>query len=418
MAALVSASGERAASAGGGVGAAATGDGATAVNSRTDLALTVPSEAFVSPADIPAGPGLRKVPDEPRNFVGRRDELHAISKGFDDGAMMQVLYGLGGTGKTTLAAQWTVHHADQYHPVWWVDGRSAKSIAAGLARFGGRLQDVVANIVTPEALSERAQQWLMSHSGWLLVLDNVNDPDDVRFLKTIARDHGRVLITSRLAAAVWHDIATAVPVPLLSEEAAVELFTRICTRHEGRVVAEARRLCAELGFLALAVQQAAAYCLLEEGMTPHHYLAKLAEFPDVMHQAPYEGSQLERTMAGVWEPSLDRLADTPLAGDVLRTLAWFPPAELGLATTNVPRPVLRPLAPPPALHKALLRLAAHSLIGLDQENVRVHRLVQAVARTPSESSAHRIPQQIEAARARAEVVFGTRCRNDFRRGTS
>ena len=401
----VAASGPQAAAAGRDVGAAATAKNATAVNNRTELAVTMPSDAFLSPADIEARPGLGTVPDEPRIFVGRDDELLAISRAFDNGAVMQALYGLGGVGKTTLASQWAVHHTASYHPVWWIDGSSAASITAGLAEVGGQLQDVVAKLLTRAGLVNRAKQWLSTHSGWVLVLDDVNNPDDVRFLKWIARDRGRVLITTRLAAG-WHDIAPAVQVKLLSEAAAVQLFTTICDEHGPRSNAGVERLCGELGNLALAIQQAAAYCGLEKDMTAERYLAKMAEVPDAMHQAAYEGSQLKRTMAGVWDPSLDRLRDTPLAGDVLRVLAWFPPSPTGDPTTGVPRAALAPLAEPLELVRALIRLSAHSLVALDQEYVHVHRVVQAVARTAREGSVHRSPQQVTAARARAESLFG------------
>ncbi|NUT29859.1 MAG: hypothetical protein HOV84_28795 [Streptomyces sp.] len=377
------------------------------MNSSTELALNVPSEAFMSPADIEAHPGLGSLLDEPRIFEGREAELLAITRAFEDGAMIQALWGLGGVGKTTLASQWAVNHTAEYHPVWWIDGGSAESITAGFAGIGRELQDVVAKWLPDAALRERAKQWLLTHSGWLLVLDNVNNPDDVRFLKAIARNRGRVLITTRLAAG-WHDIATAVPVHVLSADAAVQLFTKIYSEKGPRDTTGVKQLCAELGYLALAIQQAAAYCLLEDGMTADRYLEKMAEAPDAMHGAPYEGRQLERTMAGVWEPSLDRLGDTPLAGDVLRTLAWFPPAEAASPTTRIPRAVLNPLADkhPPALLRALGRLAAHSLIRLDQEYVYVHRVVQAVARTPSSDSIHRSPEQVRAAQERAQLLIG------------
>ncbi|MFK0183104.1 NB-ARC domain-containing protein [Streptomyces rubiginosohelvolus] len=374
------------------------------MNSLTELALTVPAEAFLSPSSIDASPGLANLPDEPRTFVGRDDELLAISRGFAEGAMMQALSGLGGVGKTTLAAQWTVQNITQYHPVWWIDGSSAESITAGLAHLGGQLQDLVAKLFTEAALCERAKQWLATHSGWLLVLDNVNNPDDVRFLKAIARNRGRVLITTRLATG-WHDVATAVPVRVLTQAAAVDLFTQIYTESGQRETGGIVELCAELGYLALAIQQAAAYCVLENGMTAPQYLAKMAEVPDVMHQAPYEGLLMERTMAGVWEPSLDRLADTPFAGDLLRILAWFPSAEYGFPNTRIPRKAVDTLVEPPQLVRALGRLAAHSLIGLDQKYIHVHRVVQAVVRTPRESSVHRSQEQVDAARTRAELLF-------------
>ena len=62
-----------------------------------------------------------------------------------------------------------------------------------------------------EALREEAVQWRASHSGWLVILDNVTDPADVAPLLARA-PADRHLITSRRASG-WHATG-AVPVRL------------------------------------------------------------------------------------------------------------------------------------------------------------------------------------------------------------
>ncbi|MFE1909568.1 hypothetical protein ACFW96_38840, partial [Streptomyces gardneri] len=135
----------------------------------------------------------------------------------------------------------------------------------------------------------------------------------------------------------------------------------------------------ELGYLPLALKQAAAYCA-EAGITPRAYLGLLAEYPGEMFAAAAEGGEAARTLARVWQVTLDRLSDTPRAVMVLRTIAWWAPE-------GIPRRLLGPLGTPLEVTEAVRRLAAHSMITLRGGELSVHRLVQAVVRAdPSETT--------------------------------
>ena len=76
--------------------------------------------------------------------------------------------------------------------------------------------------------------------------------------------------------------------------------------------------------MPLAIEQAGAY-LAQAGATPREYLDLLARYPAAMYQAAPEGGDAARTIARIWHVTLDRLADDPLAGQVLRILAWYAP---------------------------------------------------------------------------------------------
>ena len=57
--------------------------------------------------------------------------------------------------------------------------------------------------------------WLQSHSGWLLVLDNVEDPAAVAELLGTVQGHGRVIVTTRRdLGPVWSEFGL-VPLRLL-----------------------------------------------------------------------------------------------------------------------------------------------------------------------------------------------------------
>ena len=62
---------------------------------------------------------------------------------------------------------------------------------------------------------------------------------------------------------------------------------------------------------------------------------------------------------------------------------------------------MRPVADPPAVLGAVGRLAAYSMLTAEPGTLAMHRLVQAVTRTPDPGDPHRDPQAIDAARDQA-----------------
>jgi tetratricopeptide (TPR) repeat protein len=361
--------------------------------------VTLPKEAFTPAASVACPPGLTNVLKLPRPFIGRGRELALLDRTvLDPGAVVvQAVHGLGGIGKSALAAHWAATRATEYSPAWWVTADSPASIDTGLALLATALQPALAQVLSQEALRERALQWLATHDGWLLVLDNVADPADIEPLLARAAT-GRILITSRRATG-WHGVATPVALDVLSHAEAVELFTEILTHGPPRDADGTDEVCAVLGYLPLAVEQAAAFCA-ETDTAPRAYLDLLARYPADLYASAAEGGDASRTMARIWHLSLDRMADEPITGQILRILAWYAPDA-------IPRSLLASLASAPTLLRALGRLAAHNMLILHSEtnDLTVHRLVQAVARTPDPSDPHRQPADIADACIRATAAL-------------
>ncbi|MGW4723056.1 tetratricopeptide repeat protein [Streptomyces sp. NPDC004291] len=356
MAGTADASGDRAVAAGGNIGRVITGDFVTQVENG----VLLPAESLSIPES-----GLVHLPERTALFVGRSEEMAALDAGTPSG--IQVLCGLGGIGKSTLAAHWAAERIDGHHPIWWITAETPAALTAGLAALARAMQPAYVGVLADDALWERALHWLATHEGWLLVLDNVADPADLRPLLARIRPTGRsrILVTSRRATG-WQDLAQTVAVPELGPEEAAALFAQVCP---GDGVAE---VCEELGRLPLALRQAAAYCA-EAGITPRAYLELLRDHPAETFALTAEGGEAGRTVARVWQVTLERLADTPLASLMLGVLAWWAPE-------GVPRNLLAPLGTPLEVTEAIRRLRAHSMITLDGAGIGVHRVVQAVVR--------------------------------------
>lgn len=383
----VEASGDRSVAAGGNIRQVATGDFATLAEHATML----PPEAFaLEPCTFP----VRNVPDRSAQFVGRGPELAMLDEAFGEpgGVVVHAVHGLGGIGKSTLAAHWAIGRAADFNPVWWITAESRTGVDAGLAALGRALQPALVDVLSEDAFRERTLQWLAANDGWLLVLDNVSDPADIRHLLARAPG-GRSLITTRRGATSWRGIAEPLDLDVLEPAEAVELFTKVCPGQSGGV----EELCRELGYLPLAVDQAAAYCR-EAGISPSKYLTLLASYPADMYAATAEGGDAERTVARVWSVTLDRLADTPTAMSVLLVTAWW-------ASDGIPRAYLDSFGSPPKVTEAIRRLAAHSMITLHEDTISVHRLVQAVARTPDRDGLVRSRKLVETGHGIAVSVL-------------
>ncbi|MDR3079981.1 MAG: tetratricopeptide repeat protein [Streptomyces sp.] len=367
-------------------------------NIEAEQAYVLPPEAHAPiPADAPGTAGIANIPRHTSTFVGRRPELDELAQRFTTPAevLVQAVQGLGGVGKSTLAAEWA---AGRPEPVrWWITADTEPAVGAGVASLARALQPALAALPV-EVQTERAIRWLAENPDqWLLILDNVENPAHIRPL--LDRIPGRrVLITTRLASGQYAH-ATVLRLGVLTADDAATLFTRILTQHGPRDVpaADIDTLCAELGHLALAVEQAAAYCA-ETGVAPRTYLDHIRSAPTTMYAAVAEGGDPARTVARIWRLTLDRIATTPLAGNLLRILAWYAPDD-------IPRDLLYPVAPAPEVDAALGKLAAYSMIGIGPDDtLSVHRLVQAVARTadghdPDDpGDPHRRAGDIDAAR--------------------
>ncbi|MFF4442397.1 FxSxx-COOH system tetratricopeptide repeat protein, partial [Streptomyces sp. NPDC001621] len=381
-------------------GNATATDGGTAVSGIYNATVHLPPEALRPPAEVDAPAGLDDLPYRPGLFVGRGRELDRLDAALaaPGAALVQAVHGLGGIGKSTLAAHWAATRGARGHaPIRWVTADGPAAVRQGLAGLATALQPVLTQALTTEALAEWGVQWLASHTGWLIVLDNVNDPDDIAHL--IARAQGgRFLITSRLATA-WSDAATLVRLDILEPNESLALFTRIATATSpGRNLDGAADLCAELGHLPLAIEQAAAYLAQNPLTTPRTYLELLAQYPAAMYQHGAAHTPAERTIARIWNITLDRVTDLqPAAADLLRTLAWYAP-------DHIPAPLFDAgPTDPPTRNTALGLLTAYSMITPDPATgtLTVHRLVQALARTPDADDRHRTPTLIDEARERA-----------------
>ncbi|MER6291108.1 tetratricopeptide repeat protein [Streptomyces sviceus] len=344
--------------------------------------------------------------------------------------LCQVLAGMGGVGKTQLAA----HRARQ---AWagggvdllvWVNASTRAAVVSAYAQAAGDI--LGADPKDSEHAARAFLAWLEPKRSeprcrWMVVLDDVAAPADLRELWPPASRQGRTLITTRCRdAALIGSGRSLVPVGLFTpDEATTYLNTALAAHGRLDTPTELAALADDLGHLPLALSQAAAY-VIDADLDCATYRALLSDRAQTLAELLPDADGLPDdqpvTVAAAWALSMDRadrLAPVGLARPMLELTAALdangipasvlvsPPAlayltehsGCGAARDGVysitPQDALRILR---VLHR--LSLIDHNPRSLDRA-VRVHQLIQRVTREALTSQQHD-----RLARAAADAV--------------
>jgi hypothetical protein len=291
------------------------------------------------------------------------------------------LIGLGGIGKTSVAVQFVYQRHTDYDLVWCVNGEQPTSLLADLTALASKLG--VATDAPQEAQVASLRSWLERHPRWLLVLDNVEGPQQVA--EVLPRSAtGQVVITSR-GGVGWEQLASVLPVEVLAPADAAELLLTRAGETGPAAEAAAAGLAATLGGLPLALEQAGAYVAATGTVT-------LAGYTDLFASRGLEllkrGQPLgyQHTVATTWSLLLQRLREAEPAAVELLTLAAFlapddlPQPLLAAHAEVLPDPLAATAADPLALADAVAALRRFSLVRVVADGLYVHRLLQTVVR--------------------------------------
>ena len=336
--------------------------------------IQVAAGAIPSPAEVNLTSSVHNLPRPPvRVFVGREEALRQLTEVLavqDEavGTQAVAVYGLGGVGKSELVLHYAHAHRNDYRLVWWITAAAGEQVEAGLAALAGRLSPVIALTATTRDAARWTAGWLQAHAGWLLILDNVEDPQDVEQLLG-QLDGGHVLLTTRRDVD-WRGAAVQVRLDILDSASAAEVIVRRTGHSMAADQTDAVAIATELGYLPLALDQAAAY-ITQARINPGSYLARLRQRPARMYAATAAGDA-ERTITRVWDLTITAVRGRDHgAVRLLHILACFAPHA-------IPRVILPGDEAAGDTDEQLVLLASYSMITLTAETVALHRLVQAV----------------------------------------
>ncbi|MFJ8433547.1 FxSxx-COOH system tetratricopeptide repeat protein [Kitasatospora sp. NPDC094019] len=227
------------------------------------------------PARFPDGrPAVQELPPRLPTFTGRMRLLEAVRDGFtadSDAAPVQVLYGIGGVGKSQAAIEYAHRFAAGYDVLWWIPAQQPAVIPQKLAELAPGL-----GLETDGDVTRTARAVLDALAGgrpyhrWLLLFDNAEDPELLDPWLPTAGPGGHVLVTSRDRR--WARRPGRTEVEVFDRAESVELVRHF---NSGVERADAERIAELLGDLPLAVGQAAAW--LQETPMPAATYADLLD---------------------------------------------------------------------------------------------------------------------------------------------
>jgi tetratricopeptide (TPR) repeat protein len=343
-----------------------------------------------------------EIPLRNKNFTGReaiftqlrRSAAHRVTAVVPlEDPLPQALQGLGGVGKTAVAAEYAHRFRAEYDVVWWIPADQLPLVRASLAALAARLGLESASSSGIEGAASAALDALrrgQPYDRWLLIFDNADQPED--FPDLIPQGPGDVLITSRNPR--WDSRAETVQMNVFSRTESVDFLRKRApisiTDHEADMLAD------KLGDLPLALDQAGAM-LAETGMPVDEYLGLIEEqIVKIMDEG--KPAEYQTSVTAAWSVSVARVRQQlPEAQELLRCCAFFGPEPIPRdvfrrATQATDTRVSDLMQDSILFARAIRELGRFALVSIGRRSITVHRLVQALLRgelSPQEQSEYR-----------------------------
>ncbi|KAH0565545.1 hypothetical protein GP486_001058 [Trichoglossum hirsutum] len=363
-------------------------------------------------------------------FTGRElllGQLHAILKAPTQAERNEqdcisyrraAIYGLPGSGKTQLALKYASHYREQYSAVFFVSAARISTLTDGYERIVSLLNLPERSRTDSRIKVAAARAWLENSTSddgrnWLLIVDNIN-PDAVRddngnsddmnatvidlvrdFLpREGTRPQGSIMLTTRKPRAaeivVGDDANLCIGVGKMDEEEAVNLLRRVSGKSEDADCVH--RIAKELGYLPLAINQAATYIKVEEVELEQFLENFRREKDEMLDWREDDNPQQDSSTTNIYRMAFKGLVKkSPVSADLFRLFSFLDPERIPVdlltdGSRGVPQSIelCEVIKSPIRLSKALADMRSGSLAqrfgDSKEKNYWIHDLVQYLSR--------------------------------------
>lgn len=254
------------------------------------------------------------------HFVGRKDLLCRIQTELQasrSNPSTVVLTGVGGQGKTQIALEFCHQYLEFYRGVFWIDASSRMSAFRGYERILKTI-DITTILAGGEEIRSLVKSTLHGwEEPWLLVFDNYDNPESFNdlssFFPATTSKNSAIIVTSRHLSS--SRLGGHLKLGGLTEGESIQLLTSRYSSASSTEddLREAKDIVRKLGYLPLAIDQAASYISIRQlplYMFSEHF-QKRKEFI------------LKDTPQYLWEYQIHSLSDPQSASEHLSVLTTW-----------------------------------------------------------------------------------------------
>ena len=208
---------------------------------------------------------------ENESFCGREDILAELDEGFQARyeRSIQMLYGMGGVGKTEIALKYAYDHIDQYSTIVWLDAASIQKLEDSVRHFLSQYSSKgVEGLTDTESVAIAFCRFINQRVSSLIVLDNADyidknsetgESEFKRLSWFIPKKNAHTLITTRCDMNVRG--ISRIAVDVFRQEVALDFLSEKTGKEADNFAEELAR---KLGYLPLALEYAGAYILTQD----------------------------------------------------------------------------------------------------------------------------------------------------------